>query len=208
MRWNILSIDDFERLAELLQPAPIGVQNLQPFVFDRSLIFADRTQLTVDAVLGHERGDDALRVQVQLEVHLRDRRVTDVVRCSDVVGQINRKARVSSRGTKTDFLGFQQHDFIVGKIQAQLPRDGQAGKPCAYNGPAGANLTIPGKTRGPFLADVEPATGVIIGRDFFYFHVIGTSRLCGDFGGDPSVIPITLMTIASRFPLYCCQSRL
>ncbi|MCY1306149.1 hypothetical protein D9M70_559950 [compost metagenome] len=54
VRREILAIDNLERLAELLQPAPIGVQNLQPFVFDRSLIFADRTQLTVDAVLGNE----------------------------------------------------------------------------------------------------------------------------------------------------------
>ncbi|MCY1549977.1 hypothetical protein D9M68_861890 [compost metagenome] len=142
-----------------------------------------------------------MRVQVQLEVHPRDGRVTDVVRRSDVVGQVNRKARISARGTKADFLGFQQHDFIVGKVQAQLPRYGQPGEPSADNGPTGTNLATPRRTRRPFPAEVEPATGVIIGRDFFYFHVVETSRLCSDSGADSPAIPITIMTIAGRFPL-------
>ncbi|MCY1363627.1 hypothetical protein D9M68_757660 [compost metagenome] len=136
-----MSIDDLKRLAELFQPAPIRVQNLQPFVFDRGLVFAHSTQLAVDAVLRNERSEDLLRVQVQLEMHPRDGRIADVVRRPDIVWQINCKARISPRGAKADFLGFQQHDFIVGEIQSQLPRSRQPGKPCAHDGPPGTNLT-------------------------------------------------------------------
>ncbi|MDT4886436.1 hypothetical protein FQZ97_1227850 [compost metagenome] len=54
MRRDVLLLDYLKRLAELLQAAFVGVQNPQAFVFDRSLVFAYRTQLAVDAVLGNE----------------------------------------------------------------------------------------------------------------------------------------------------------
>ncbi len=70
----------------------------------------------------HLFAEQRLAGEIELQADPGGRYVADVVVCADVVGQVDGEAGVAPGGTEADFLGLDQDDLLVGKMQRQLAR--------------------------------------------------------------------------------------
>lgn len=70
----------------------------------------------------HLFAEQRLAGEIELQGDPGCRYVADVVVGADVVGQVDGEAGVAPGGTEADFLGLDQDDLLVRKMQRQLAR--------------------------------------------------------------------------------------
>lgn len=181
MSREVVRLDHLVGLAEPIEAAPVGVEHSHAARLDGRLVLAAGLHLAVDGMALHLFAEQRLAGEIELQADPGCRYVADVVVGADVVGQVDGEAGVAPGGTEADFLGLDQDDLLVRKMQRQLARGGEAGEAGADHHPAGGAPAVVGRLRPPRRAEVVPAAGTVVGREVGYFRhrrdltlVIGT----------------------------------
>ena len=89
---KILCVDHFIGLVKLFEATAICLQHCKSLGFHGSLILAIWPYLAVDAVLFNQLLKDALRPQIELQIHPGSRQRANIVRSTNVVRQVDGEA--------------------------------------------------------------------------------------------------------------------
>ena len=124
---QILPGDHLRVTANFLQPAAVSLENSDPLLPHRGLIFAGIAHLTFNAVLLHNLTQVVLPEGVELEDQIRGGDITDIILRPDIVRDINGETGVAPGGAVAHVLRLNQHHFIIREVERQLAGRSQPG---------------------------------------------------------------------------------
>jgi hypothetical protein len=160
---QLIGINHLKRLIEFFQPASVGIEHGDPTILHRSLIFTAGFHLAVDAELVNQIAKYRLTRQIEFQTGSRKCNVADVIVGADVMGQINGKSGIATRRPQANFLRLDKYHFVVWEIQRKLPGARESCETGTDDHPPGRTVPAVSRLGTAWLAQMKPATTIIIG---------------------------------------------